>query len=182
MPRQLQAETGVSLIETMIAMLVLTIGAVGMAAMFVQGMKSTGSSPAELIATQKAAEAVESVFSARDSHTITWAELRNADTGIFVKTPQPMMVAGADGILGTSDDGKVGSQTGVLETAVLPGPDQVIGTADDKKETLSGFTREIRISDVTPDLRSITVVITYPAGGAKQTYTLTAYISAVALD
>ena len=91
-----------------------------------------------------------------------------------------MLVAGDDGILGTADDGKVGAQTGVLETAVLPGPDQVIGTADDKKETLRGFTREIRISDVTDELRLITVVITYPAGGAKQTYTLTAYISAFA--
>jgi hypothetical protein len=180
MHRQLQSESGISLVETMIAMLVLTVGAIGMAAMFLKGMQATGSSPTELVATQKAAEAIESVFSARDSHTITWDKLRNADQGIFTKNPQPMFVAGDDGILGTSDDGKDGQQTGVLETVVLPGPDQLIGTADDREETLRGFTREIRITDVQDDLRLITVTIEYPAGGTKRKYTLTSYISAVA--
>jgi hypothetical protein len=181
MHTQLRSESGVSLIETMIAMLVLTVGAIGMAAMFLQGMRTTASSPSELVATQKAAEAIESVFSARDSHTITWDELRNTDQGIFVKNPQPMMVAGSDGILGTADDGKIGNATGVLESVVLPGPDQDLSkTADNKTETLRGFTREIRISDVTDDLRLITVIIEYPAGAATQTYTLTAYISAIA--
>jgi type II secretory pathway pseudopilin PulG len=181
MHRQLQSESGISLIETMIAMLVLTVGAIGMAAAFLQGTRATASSPQTLVATQKAAEAIESVFSARDSHTIKWDELRNADQGIFVKNPQPMLIAGDDGILGTADDGKdQAGQTGVLESVVLPGPDDELGTLDDKKESLHGFTRDIRIEDVTPDLRLITVVITYPAGGTKQTYTLTAYISAVA--
>ena len=181
MHTQLRSESGISLIETMIAMLVLTVGAIGMAAMFLQGMRTTASSPSELVATQKAAEAIESVFSARDSHTITWDELRNTDQGIFVKNPQPMMVAGTDGILGTADDGKVGNATGVLESVVLPGPDQDLSkTADNKTETLRGFTREIRIADVTDDLRLITVIIEYPAGATTQTYTLTAYISAIA--
>ena len=180
MHRQLHSESGVSLIEAMIAMLVLTVGAIGMASMFLKGMQVAGSSPTELVATQKAAEAIESVFSARDSHTITWDKLRNADQGIFVKNPQPMFVAGDDGILGTKDDGKDGADTGVLETVVLPGPDQLIGTADDREETLEGFKREIKITDVRDDLRVISVTITYPAGGATRTYTLTSYISAVA--
>jgi hypothetical protein len=182
MRRQVASESGLSLVETMIAMLVLTVGAIGMAATFLKGMESAGNSPTELVATQKAAEAIESVFSARDSRTITWDKLRNADEGIFAKTPQPMLIAGVDGILGTTDDGKQGQQSGVLETVVLPGPDQLIGTADDKKETLKGFTREILISDVgeRDDLRLIIVTITYPAGGTKRTYTLTSYISAVA--
>ena len=180
MPRHLQAESGLSLIETMIAMLVLTVGAIGMASMFVKGMQAAGSSPTELIATQKAAEAIESVFSARDSHTIAWDKLRNSSQGVFVKDPQPMLVAGDDGILGTGDDGNEGQKSGVLETVVLPGPDQLIGTADDREETLQGFTREIRISDVADDLRLITVIISYPAGGTTRKYTLTSYISAVA--
>ncbi len=180
MHTQVQSESGISLVETIIAMVVLTVGAIGMAGMFIQGMKSTGSSPTELVATQKAAEAIESVFSARDSHTISWQKLRNADIGVFVKTPQSMMVAGPDGILGTGDDGKVGTETGVLETVIFPGPDQKIGTADDKKQTLTGFTREIKITDVRDDLRLITVIIKYPAGATMQSYTLTSYISAIA--
>jgi Tfp pilus assembly protein PilX len=180
MHTHIHSESGISLVETMIAMLVLTVGAIGMAAMFLQGMRSAGSSPSDLVATQKAAEAIESVFSARDSHTITWDQLRNADQGIFLKNPQEMLVAGPDGILGTADDGKVGQQGGVLESVTLPGPDQQMDTADDKKETLRGFTREIRITDVTDDLRLITVIIKYPAGAMLQTYTLTSYISAIA--
>jgi hypothetical protein len=75
----------------------------------------------------------------------------------------------------------VGNQTGVLESVTLPGPDQDLSkTADNRVETLRGFTREIRISDVTEDLRLITVIIKYPAGGTTQSYTLTSYISAVA--
>ena len=68
-------------------MLVLTVGAIGMAATFIQGMRMAASSPTELVATQKAAEAIESVFSARDSHTIKWDELRNADTGHLSEDP-----------------------------------------------------------------------------------------------
>jgi hypothetical protein len=165
-------ERGVSLIETMIAMLVLTVGAIGMASVFLYGMQSATSSPNELIATQKAAEAMESVIAARDSHTLTWAQLRNAsDGGIFLNGAKSMKVAGADGILNTSDDGEV-------ETVLLPGPDQLLGTEDDKTETLSGFTREITITNVTTSLRSIAVTIAYRAGSASRTYLLTGYMSA----
>jgi hypothetical protein len=174
MHKQLQSEAGVTLIEAMIAMLVLTVGAVGMAGTFLHGMKAATSSPSELVATQKAAEAIESVFSARDSHSITWNQLRNqAYSGIFKNGPQPMKLAGADGIVNTNDDGAV-------ESVVMPGPDQALGTSDDKTETLTAYKREIRITDIRPDLRSLTVVITYPAGATTQTYTLTTYISAFA--
>jgi prepilin-type N-terminal cleavage/methylation domain-containing protein len=147
--------SGFSLVETLIAMGVLTVGALGMAAVFAQGLKSTATSPNELLATQKAAEAIESVFSARDSKTLTWAQVRNtSDGGVFLGTATAMNVAGADGILNTGD----GNET--LES-----------------ESLARFTRRIRITEVSGDLRSITVTIQYPAGQAMRTYVLTAYIS-----
>jgi len=158
----------------MIATLVLTVGAMGMAAVFLNGMQNAISSPSDLVATQKAAEAVESVFGARDAHTLTWAQLRNnADGGVFLPGARPLKVAGADGIVNTADDGAV-------ESVDLPGPDQMLGTPDDKTESLSGYTRQIAISDLSQDLRSITVTITYKAGSITQTYTLTAYISSYA--
>jgi Tfp pilus assembly protein PilV len=169
-----RADAGVGLIETMIAMLVLTVGAVGMASVFLYGMQNVTSSPNELIATQKAAEAIESVFSARDSHTITWAQLRNgSDGGIFADGPTGMTVSGADGILNTADDG-------AIESTEMPGPDQTLGTADDTVQTLTGFQREIIISDLnppSPDLRQVTVIITYQAGTTSRTFILSAYIS-----
>ena len=166
-----KSQSGFSLVETVFAIGVLSVGALGMAGVFTQGMQRTLSSPGELVATQKAAEAVESVFSARDSHTITWAQVRNqAHGGIFKNGPQPLRTAGPDGVVNTDDDGAV-------ESVDLPGPDQRLGTADDVTSTLDGFTRNIVITDLSDDLRSITVTVTYKAGPQTRTYSLTAYIS-----
>lgn len=172
--RETNSSAGFSLIETMIALGVLAMGSIAMGTLFVYGMQSTISSPHELMATQKAQEAVEGVFAARDSHVITWAQLRNLnDGGIFLDGEQDMTTAGDDGVVNTSDDEDV-------EEVVLPGPDQTLGTADDKVETLAGFKREIRIQDISAVLRSVTVTITYPAGSTQRTHSLTTYISAYA--
>ena len=169
-----RSQGGFSLVETIFAIGVLSVGALGMAGIFVSGMQKTASSPAELIATQKAAEAIESVFSARDSHSITWAQLRNqAQGGIFNNGPKPLTVDGRDGVVDTADDGAV-------ESVTLPGVDQRLGTADDVTKTLSDFTREIKITDVSTDLRSITVTITFKDGVNTRSYTLTALISSFA--
>jgi prepilin-type N-terminal cleavage/methylation domain-containing protein len=168
------SQSGFSLIESLIAMCVLTVGAVGMASVFMYGMQSTISSPNEVVAAMKAQEAVEGVFSARDSHTVTWAKLRNASQGgIFLDGLRDMKIAGEDGVVNTVDDGPI-------ESVALPGPDQTLGTGDDKIERLTEFKRQIVIADISPVLRSITVTIKYPAGSAVRTHTLTTYISAYA--
>jgi type II secretory pathway pseudopilin PulG len=151
-------ESGFSLVETLISTGVLTVGALGMAAVFAQGLQSTATSPNELLATHKAAEAIESVFSARDAQTLTWAQVRNvADGGIFLGAATEMNLAGADGILNTGDTGET------LES-----------------DDLERFTRKIKIYDISNELRSITITIEYPAGSSMRTYQLTAYISAFA--
>ena len=96
-------QSGFSLLETMFAIGILSVGALGMAGIFAQGMQQTTSSPHELTATQKAAEAIESVFSARDSHILTWTQLRNVSHGgIFKNGPHPLTTAGPDGVVGTA--------------------------------------------------------------------------------
>lgn len=176
MSRSGQSEAGSSLIEVMVALGVLSVGALGMAGVFTHGMERIVSSPGDLVATQKAAEAVENVFSARDSHTLTWAQIKNvegesgSDGGAFLDGPQPMRVPGADGLINTDDDGDV-------EEVLLPGPDQYLNTADDVSTVLNGYTREIRITELQPDLREITVSIVYRAGAATRTYVLTTYVS-----
>jgi hypothetical protein len=155
MKKHIHGESGFSLVETLISTGVLTVGALGMAAVFAQGLSSTATSPNELLATQKAAEAIESVFSARDARTLTWAQVRNiANGGIFLNGDADMNLAGADGILNTGDSGET------LEA-----------------DNLERFTRQIRITDVSDDLRSITVTVRYPAGSSFRTYQLTSYIS-----
>ncbi len=170
-------EAGVTLVETLIAMVVLLVGAVGLAGAFLYGIDAATSAPNELVATQKAAEAIESVFSARDSQAVTWAQLQNAsDGGIFLDGPQDMHVAGPDAILNTADD-----LDEAIETYELPGPDGNMATAEDNETVeLAGFTREIAIAELTAVLREVTVVITYQAGATTRTFTLTALISAFA--
>lgn len=172
-------ERGFTLVETIVAVGVLAFGLLAAGALLATGMQKIASSPSDLIATQKATEAIESVFSARDTHTLTWAQIRNvngasgSDGGIFLDGPQALKTPGADGLIDTADDGAV-------ETVTYPGPDQQFGTADDLAVTLNGYTREIQIRDVEANLRSITVTITYQVGTAQRTYTLTAYISSFA--
>lgn len=166
-----RSESGFSLVETLVSILVLTVGVLGLTQAFISGVQKSTSSPYEVLATQKAAEAVESVFAARDSHTIPWAQMKNqADGGVFIGTATAMKVAGADGILNTADDGAV-------ESFTFPGPDGMVGTGDDKTLTLNGFTRQIQIVELSGFLRQITVTITYPANGQTKTYAVTALIS-----
>ena len=162
---------GFSLIETVVAMGVMTVALLGLAGLLTAGMKRIASAPGDLTATQKATEAIESVFSARDTHSLTWAQLQNvADGGIFLDGPQNLRLPGKDGLIDTADDGDI-------ETVVYPGRDGKLGTNDDISVKLTNFTREIQIRKIETNLRSITVIIRYPQGTATRTFTLTSYIS-----
>ena len=174
---------GFSLIELMFAIGILTVAVLSLAGVMAAGMRQLGSSPSHVIAAQKAAQAVEAVFAARDSHKLTWDRIRNVngatggDGGVFLDGEQPLKLAGSDGLVNTDDD------SADVESTVLPGPDGALGTFDDRHIILDGFTREIIIRDVPNEggqLRSVTVHISYPSGTSRQTYTLTTYISAYA--
>ena len=110
---------GFTLIEALLALVILSVGLLGMAQAFYLGMRHMATSSANLIAREKAREAVESVHTARDTRTITWTQIRNvANGGVFLDGPQPLYAAGADGLVNTADDAAAG-----LETVRDPGPD-----------------------------------------------------------
>lgn len=165
---------GFTLIETMIAMAVLAGGLLALAQVFTFGVATIAAGGAHIIAREKATEAVESVYTARDTRTITWAQVLNAaDGGIFIDGAGPLTEAGADGLVNTPDDGNV-------ETIIQPGPDGELGNGDDLVEQLDQFTREIAITDVSPNLRRIRVTIRYRAGGGQREYFVETLISAFA--
>ena len=174
--RRIAGQRGFTLIESLIALGILSGGLLALALILASGVKRLSDAPVDLIAKQKAIEAIETVFQARDNRILTWAQIRNvqggtgADGGVFLDGPQQIRVAGADGLINTADDGAV-------ETIVLPGNDGLLGTADDQTTPLTQYTREIRIRDINLVLRSIDVTVTYQTANGTRTYVLSTYIS-----
>jgi prepilin-type N-terminal cleavage/methylation domain-containing protein len=169
---------GFTLLETMIAILVLSIGVLGLAALLGNGLAFLNGSQADLIAQQKAAEAVECIFTARDTQTVTWAQIQNTGSGgLFLGTAQPMLDPGPDGLVDTTADSAANPST-----IIYPGPDGILGTADDVIVQLSdayNMTRTITITNIVNEtsVRQIQVTINYQSGRFVRSYTLTTYIS-----
>jgi type II secretory pathway pseudopilin PulG len=183
-----RSQAGFTLLETMIATFVLVVGLLGLAATLAQGLAWMNVSQYEYIAQQKASEAIESIFTARDQGQATWSTICNVGStvcsnGIFLTGPQLLCDPGTDGILGTSDDYVSGScpSTATTDSVLLPNSSGVFGASPTRMPlTQYNFKRTITISSVTgvPNLRQIQITITYRAGRWPQrSYTLSAAIS-----
>lgn len=173
-------DAGFSLVESLVATGILGVGLLAVAAGFLQGMTLIKGSSFDILAREKAAETMESVFTARDTRTILWTQIKNVDGatgtdgGIFLDGPQPMKLAGVDGLVNTADD------SNTIESIVQPGLDGLLGTADDVRQGLSNFTREIEIRDVSPTLRELRVIVRYRVGAQIREFVLATYISSYA--
>jgi type IV pilus modification protein PilV len=177
--RTQKSGAGFTLIETMIAIVVLAIGVLGLAAMLAGGIAYMNMSQDDFIAQQKAAEIVESIYTARNDNQDSWQQLCNVGSPLgnncqFTVGASPLCNAGADGIIGTQDD-----NCAQLDYIVLPGPDGKLGTADDVFMPLNSFTRTVVISAIpgNTSLRQITVTINYTSGKFTRQYVLTTNIS-----
>ncbi|HEX3820011.1 MAG TPA: prepilin-type N-terminal cleavage/methylation domain-containing protein [Candidatus Sulfotelmatobacter sp.] len=174
-------QKGFSLIEVMIAIVVMTIGLLAVIASFATALAATQSAEEDLIARQKALEAMESIYTARNSQQIPFASIANvASGGIFLGGALPLKCAGPDGLVGTADDVACKTQAGVTcpnsgaECMVLPGRDGVLGTADDQTMSLGNFTRTIAINPVllangttNPNMMAISITVSYTKDGWK---------------
>ena len=171
---------GFTLIEAMISIVILSFGVLSLAVVYAQGIMYASLTQYDYIAEKKAEEAVETIFTARDTKILTWAQIQNvAQSGVFLDGAQPLLDPGPDGLVGTADD------NALLPDSIIigPGADGILGTADDKVVNLNPWmTRTIAISPVSGELnlRQITITINYQIGRIKRTYTLISYISAFA--
>jgi hypothetical protein len=175
LPTRRTEASGFTLVETLIALGVLSFGVLSLAALLASGLSLMNGSEDTYIAQQKAQETVESIFTARDIQQASWTNINNiSQGGIFVDGPTRLCDAGPDGIVGTADDNCV-----LPDSIIYPGPDGILGTADDVKVVLGNFTRTVVIAPVagSPGLKSIQVTIQYRAGNFNRSYTLTSYIS-----
>jgi hypothetical protein len=174
-------ERGFTLLEAMISTVVVTVGLVGMLAVFAVAVGSTQTVQLDEIARQKSTEALESIFTARATSQITWAQIQNISgttPGIFSPGLIALTDPGPDGLDGTADDVPAGN-------IVVPGPSGVLDGVHDVTLVLSNFQRQIQINNVNnldgslnPNLRQIIVTVQYPTpNGRQRTYTVQALIS-----
>jgi prepilin-type N-terminal cleavage/methylation domain-containing protein len=171
---------GFTLLECMIAMAVLSFGILSLASTYTWGLSNSTKVQMQYIANQKAQEAMESIFEARDANLLTFTQIANVSAGgVFLNGPQPLLAPGPDGIVGTADD--LTTQPDVIITG--PGPDGILGTADDTFIPLNPWmTRTIAITPVNgyanTVMQQVTVTINYNYQGQTGQVQLVTYISA----
>jgi len=173
-------QEGFSLIEVMFAIAILGIGLCALMAMFAHAVYAVQFSQEDQIAKQKAREAMEAVYSARNDTSLTFDDIQNVKAGgIFKDGFQNLYLPGANGIPGTGQDSTT------LDRVILPGPDGKIGTSDDIPVPLNNYQRQILITNVinsdlsvNGDMRKIavTVRVTSPGRGSRD-YTVTGFVS-----
>jgi prepilin-type N-terminal cleavage/methylation domain-containing protein len=193
--RKQQSQRGFTLIEVMIATVVMTVGILAVMASFATAIAATASAQEDLVARHKALDAMESIYTARNSQQLPFASINNiANGGVFKSGAQPLLCAGPDGLVGTADDvACTAPDTGAacpggVECLVLPGPDGVLGTGDDVTQSLSNFTRTITFNTVdlpaaqgggvNANLMAVTIAVTYTKPGwPARTYSVNGLIS-----
>jgi prepilin-type N-terminal cleavage/methylation domain-containing protein len=180
-------QQGFTLLEVLISMFVLTIGLVAMLGVFATAMAATQTAQQDMIAKQLAQQAMETIYTARETANLSWDQIQNVGgagtPGIFRTGLQPIKQTGTDGIYGTINDGGSSQQT-----MTLPGPDGIVQTAsgatvpagDDVIIPLSNYQRSIAITNTpSADLRQITITMRYytPQNKFPKQYVLSGFIS-----
>lgn len=186
-PPDKRSSRGFTLIEVMIATVVLTVGLIAVAALFAAAIAASQQSLEDQIAKQKAREALEGVYSARNDTALTFDSIQNVVNGGIFKDGfislnlacPPVGNCNTNGIVGTT------SETTTPDRVVYPGPDGVLGTGDDRFISLGNYRRQILITPVlnsdgstNQDIREIVVTVrVFTPGRGARDYTVSGYIS-----
>jgi hypothetical protein len=170
--KQFHSESGVTILEMVVAMLVLTIGLLGLAASI--GYAVTVSNKGRNLTNSKllVVSLLEQMETLRNTEELTFGQIANQGqvdntgaTRTFIGFPtafQPLSInPGPDGIFGTSDD------------LINPGPDNIYGTSDDFIDntwSVPGYQRQISITNLSANLKRIQVTLRYPDSGGQLHY------------
>lgn len=162
--KHLNSESGVTILEMVVAMLILTIGLLGLAASI--GYAVTVSNKGRNLTNTKllVVSLLEQMETLRNTEQLTFGQIANQgsvdNTGAsrtfvgFPTTFQQLSInPGPDGIFGTSDD------------LISPGPDNVYGTTDDTIDNtwaVPGYQRKITITNLSTNLKRVEVTLRYP--------------------
>jgi prepilin-type N-terminal cleavage/methylation domain-containing protein len=181
------ASQGFSLIEVMLAIVIMLVGLLGLLALFGTSLSATAHAQEDLIAKQKARELLEAVYSSRDDAGMAWPQIQNDNVvgGVFKSGWQPLVRVGpnTNQILGTN----VWQVNGVNVGGEGPAPDYVLAPDPfgnlNIQVPLSNYQRRIDITPVlypngstNPNLRFISVTVRL-LGRVPRDYTVAGYIS-----
>ena len=164
------SEAGVTILEMVVAMMILTVGLLGLAASI--GYAVTVSNMGRNLTNTKllVVSLLEQMETLRNTQELTFGQIANQgavdDSGAtraFAGFPtgfQPISInPGPDGIWGTNDD------------LINPGADNTYGTGGDDFTDpswgLNGFSREIVITSLNPNLKRIQITVRYPDTGGQ---------------
>lgn len=159
-----RSEEGFSMLEMVVAMVILTVGLLAVATAIGYALMASNSGRGITNAKLLVVSALEQMETLRNTGQLNFDEISNSQVSgsSFRGFPNTFLtvssVPGNDGIFGTADD---------LSTA--PGSDGVYGTADDIQDPtliVKGATRQVVITSLTPTLKKIQVTLRYsPNGG-----------------
>lgn len=180
-------EKGFTYIEVIIAILIMTIGLLAMLSAISYAVIRAQESEQRNIARQFTSAALESIFATRDllqvdpvkrqANILTnWDAVANntpvTPQGIFLIGYNPIRQdSGRDQIEGTADD------------ACPAGSNCTVGGFTNSSQEISGFEREIIITDIVEPLttiirrKRIVVNVRYPAGQAQRVETVSTIIA-----
>jgi prepilin-type N-terminal cleavage/methylation domain-containing protein len=160
------SERGFSLVEMLVASLILTIGLLGMASAIGYALMATNRGRGITNSKMLVVSILEQMETLRDTGQLHFDEISNSQvlgstfTG-FPSTFQPVSkYPGPDGVFGTADD------------LVSPGADGIYGTSDDFTDpgrARIGVTRQILITTFPTNdyLKKITVTLRYSPNGGE---------------
>jgi prepilin-type N-terminal cleavage/methylation domain-containing protein len=161
-----KSEAGFSLLEMVVAMVILTVGLLGVASSIGYALMATNSGRQLTNAKLLVVSALEQMESLRNTGQLNYDEISNTQVSGssfpgFPSTFQDVsVVPGPDGIFGTKDD---------ISTA--PGSDGVYGTSDDVTDQsliVKGAKRQVIITSLTTTLKKIQVTLKYSANGGSE--------------
>ena len=163
-------EKGFSLVEAVIAILILTIGLIGTAAAVTYALEFSAISRNVTKAKLVVVASIEEIESLRNSRRLNFTQFANTGSVDNTDAPNQFLgfakgfkavsnTPGTDGVNGTTDD---------ISTA--PGADGVYGTSDDKIDSTrirEGYMRQIEIIDLSASLKKVVVRVRYTSINGK---------------
>jgi len=174
------SEAGITIMEMVVAILILTVGLLSVEASV--GYAISVSNKGRSLTNTKllAVSLLEQMETLRNTQRLTFGQIANVGSVDNTDASQPFagfpvgfqpisINPGPDGIWGTSDD------------LINPGADNTYGTGDDFTDPtwgVSGYSREIVITNLSTNLKRIQVTVRYPdAGGQMRSLVGVSYLN-----